>query len=1122
MMIKAKSLLSFSVSAFCMFGVVSAVAAPGTLSNKPLFLGTSVQPNILWLVDDSGSMDWEVLKSQGALAVHGTGSNSGNLDFTPDNDTERRELCWGYNVMAYNPNLNYVPWTGVDEDGSSYTDKTLTTALNNPYDNDDTDNVSTHYYYLWSDTDNDDTYDSGECPTASASRVYVNTLTADEQKNYANWYSYYRKREYVAKAALSQLIDTSDARMGLATLHNNNSVGTIVEDVDDITVPVDTTAQANKTELMKNLFRINSSGGTPLRQTLDEAGEYFQVGVNPGNGLFGSAPSPTSPILSAAEGGECQQNFSILMSDGYWNGGSPGVGNQDSDSTASPYDGGSYADTVENTLADVAMKYYKTDLAPTYDDNVPVIVGADENNAQHMVTYTVAFGVNGTLTNNPSNTTDAFTWPTPSSNNATTIDDLRHAAWNGRGEFLSASNPETLVTSLQDAISGISAREGSASAVAFNSTSLGTDTLVFQARFDSGGWHGTLLAFEIDENGVGTQVWNAADELDSRDLVTDPRRVITFNGIQGVEFDFPSDYTSLTTTDLGADQIADLLADAPNLDATTDPTEITENQSYGEALVEYLKGDDANEVSNDGEFDFRDRFGERLGDIISSSPQFVSAPNRQYPNLIEGVSNPYSDFRIEKENRDPVVYVGANDGMLHAFDADDGEEILAYIPGFVSNSGVADGLHYLSDTDYGHIAYVDGSPLAADVFVDGDWRTYLVGGMRAGAKGVYVLDVTDPEGFDTDNANSIIKQEFTHNDLGYTYSRPLVGRMNNGRWAAIFGNGYNSDPTGDGRAKLFVLYLDALGGYELLDTEVGAMVSSDCNDASSDCNGLSSPTVLDLNSDGNVDRIYAGDIQGNLWVFDVSDSDENNWDVAYKTTTSEPEPLFSACTTTPCAQEDRQPITTITVADTHPDRRSLTTEPNLMVYFGTGQYVAENDNLTTGLQTMYGIWDAGDSGLTRDDLQEQVITNSATLAGVRELTDYDVDYVTSSEYGWYEDLIDSGERVIVEALSIGDVVIYVTTVPDSSSCNGGGYSYLMAVDRLTGGEPDFPVFDLNNDGVIDDNDQGSGMYLNSIASAPRVIDDKIVISGSDGSIETIDFAAEAARLSSRASWSIVK
>lgn len=1136
-------------------------AAPGALSDKPLFLGTDVQPNILWLVDDSGSMDWEVLLSKEAITIHGEDDKPEEdddayyLDFeSPSDNREKRELCSAYNVMAYDPSSDYSPWSGVDSAGNAYADSSVTAARKNPYlsnastysdsydqggnaENESHDdktkndsgydnitnvqNLSDHYYYPWDDVNTNGLYDSGECDTGNDNRVRVGDLSSADQQNYANWFSYYRKREFVAKKSLASIITDSQARMGLATLHNNSSVGTEIEDIDNLSTPTSSSAVTNKSSLLENLFKIHSSNGTPLRETLEQAGEYFKASSDPGSGLFGSSPNPITPILSQALGGECQQNFTVLMSDGYGNGNSPDVDNADAD-TANEFDGGSYADIYSNSLADVAMYYYKTDLS-TLDNRVPETPGVDENSAQHMVTYTVAFGVNGTLDEGPDADATSFTWPQRVADTSTTIDDMRHAAWNGRGLFLNAAKPDELIESLSNAISDIADREGAASAVAFNSTSLEADTFIFQARFDSDRWSGDLDAlsfvYDVDGNLVKDadtgkskiiQRWSAAEELNDRVL---PRQIITYNGTSGVAFQFPADYQTPTATELAAAQLQDLLADAPNAYATAVASEFEANKDYGESIVAYLRGD--NTITA-----FRDRGGDRLGDIVHSSPEFVAAPDTPYPNLIEGAGNEYSDFIALKENRTPLVYVGSNDGMLHAFNASTGSEHFAYIPGLIYSSESQAGLHYLARDTYSHIPYVDESPLSADIFVNSAWRTYLVGALRAGGKGVYVLDITDPSNLNEASADDVVKQEFTHADLGYTFSRPLVGKMNNGDWAAIFGNGYNS--SGDGRGKLFVLYLDT-GEHELLDTGVGSIVSSDCNNASSDCSGLSSPTVLDMDGNGTVDRIYAGDIQGNIWAFNVESNEPDDWGVAHSEAADANEiaPLFSACSASPCTASNRQPITSLSVAKTHPNRRSNSTEPNLMVYFGTGQYLADDDNLSTDTQTMYGVWDTGVGELDRSDLQVQTISTSSGVSGGRDITTNSVDYTVGSEYGWFINLPDSGERMVVEPVVVGDIVFFNTMVPEGVICSPGGYGYLMFADRMSGGQPSFTVLDYDNDGVYDDTIVG-GMKLNAIPGGGRLIDDKLVVSDSSGAITDFGVQTGESRKSSRSSWSIFK
>ena len=1120
MMKKVKQLTAIAASVAMVMQPVTIMAAPGTLSQDPLFIGTSVQPNILFVMDDSGSMDWEILKSSGALVAHPNTRNRDNLDFTPDTSTEDFELCAGYNVMAYDPSRTYTPWVGLDEDDVAYSNRTLATALNNPYDNDDLDDVSSHIYFVWNDSDNDDVYANGECPNLDAAFnagstdavdacgdtagciVVATDLDADAQQNYANWYSYYRKREYVAKRALSEVIDQSTARMGLATLHNNNTVGTPIRDVDNITLPVDSTANTNKYNLADSLFNINSSGGTPLRLALERAGNYFEESVTTGvSTLFGVTPSVDSdtlsntPIFTDANGGSCQKNFTILLSDGFWNGGVPSVGNTDGpDSGNTAYDGGSYADGFSNTLADVAMNFYERDLAPSLANNLTTS-SIDPNPAQHMVTYTVAFGVNGNITDAAAPTLEnrdtPFAWQDPTVSTSDTlsaaerdarrIDDMRHAAWNGRGEFLSAADPQELIDSFNDALNDIQSRVSSAASVSFNSTSLDNGALLFRAEFNPAGWSGDIRALSVTSAGIGAVQWSAASGLNSDSTTADGREIITYNGTQGVRFRWPADHNSLTNTELSAAQVADLTF------GVTDPNV---KSAFGLDLLNYIRGDFAQEEQQADDIrQFRNRLGSRLGDIVHSAPVFVGTPNARYPNDIAGSSNLYSDFIGNNINRRQMIYVGANDGMLHGFDANNGAEVFAYIPEFLSASSSArEGLHYLADDDYSHRSYVDLTPTAQDVFVNGSWRTYLAGGVRAGGQGVYVLDVTSPGSLASaeTNADSIVVTELDSNDdpdLGFTYSQITIALMNNGRWAAIFGNGYNN--AGSGTAQIFILYLDD-GSHIKLDTGVGD------NDPSTtiDNNGMSTPEVIDLDNDGTADRIYAGDVLGNMWAFDVSSSNSNAWGSAYG---SAPvyTPFFVA--------GDSQPITSKPSVAAHPTRSLRATSPNLLVTFGTGQYLTDSDISTSDVQTFYGVWDAGVGALTRSNLVQQTITET-TLdddSVVRTNSTNTVNYnlVAADELGWFINLPTPGsiaERNVVDPAILGPIVFFNTLIPEGAQCAFGGTGFLMNVDLLTGGQPRFPVIDIpNNNGVY------SGIQSTGVPTAPTFVSNRDAESGRD-------------------------
>ncbi|MBX2808619.1 MAG: hypothetical protein KTR20_08300 [Cellvibrionaceae bacterium] len=1329
----------------CVAGLASslAVAAPGVLEDVPLNLGTRVQPNILLLIDDSTSMAWETLVSddaQGDYGVHPNGSET-SLTFIPTSDTHLLELCAGYNVLAYDPNVNYEPWSGVDNRGNAYADLSLTRARPNPYLSDWVVDISHHFYLVDRDTTPNQRFDRGECGpdfngydgasysgsggytpyimgasdsttdpvgllvdsggvannyndneshgfliqpagvsditltfihldlqtggdtlrvyqgvdntgselvvgglsgagkpspitiTSGPMSLYIEMQTNDnttaggfvvswnhsasgvsqpqilggrdrvitpdecaqfpdhcvivaeqtlaEQRNYANWYSYYRKREYVAKKALSDIISGSSARMGLATLHNNDEVGTIIQNIDNIspvdaedTAAVNASAQAaiNKRSLLENLFRVRAAEGTPLRRSLHEAGKYFEVGVSPAEAFFGlevahdttETASADSPILREADGGSCQENFTLLFSDGYWNGPVPlNIGNtdEDDDTDDSVFDGGTFADDYVDTLADVAMHYYERDLARDLEDDVyavdphhantidpqqdPVV-----NTHQHMVTYSVAFGVNGTLAANPDEA--GFTaWPEPVAGTSTAADDMRHAAWNGRGDFLSAGDAQALIRSLNTVISDIEDRAGHAASASFNATSIDTNALIFRSTYSSRGWSGDIEAYGVDNQGnivYDTPLWSASErlstQLNSSGFAS--RNIVTYNGRNAVPFAFPASYNSLLgdgadtqATTLSDRQLRDLLSNAPYSVDTDDAEEILANQAFGERIVDFFKGDD-------GSSDMRSRTGP-LGAFIHSAPVFVGPPAAAYPNFIEGTLYPYRDFVSAHDARTPLLFVGGNDGMLHAFDArrgsEGGTEVFAYMP---SAELREHDLHLLAEQDYFHKAYVDGHIATADVFVNDSWKTYLVGAMRSGGKGVYVLDITDPNHLrsaddSVANASRVVVAEFTHPDLGFTYGQPQIAKLNDGSWAAIFGNGYNN--SGDATAKLFILLLDNLrdddpeNDYITLETDAGFMVNNNCFDARSDCNGLSTPTVLDLNGDAMVDRIYAGDLHGNLWAFDLSSVVASDWGVAHRDTGAAARPLFVACAETDsadCPKVDRQPITAKPSVRRHPYRRGVSTSPNLMVYFGTGQYIADNDTTDTRLQTFYGVWDAGSAhgDLRKTDLVAQQMTS--TVSGrERMLSQHSVAYSigTPSNFGWHIDLSEGGaaaldgERVVGDALLMGDVVFFAAITPSTNICDGGGESFIMAADANTGGLAAFQVFDVDGNNRFDDPIVG-GVFSDNIIIDLDLLGgsgegDNLIISADTGS-ETRKVNHSLARDPGRKAWSILR
>ena len=472
-------------------------------------------------------------------------------------------------------------------------------------------------------------------------------------------------------------------------------------------------------------------------------------------------------------------------------------------------------------------------------------------------------------------------------------------------------------------------------------------------------------------------------------------------------------------------------------------------------------------------------------------------------------------FKKAQKNRDGILYVGANDGMLHAFDTtNNGAEVMAYIPSMLFSSGTAsDGLHYLTDPDYVHSFYVDLGLTIIDTYISTtsgglgspSWTTVLAGGLRAGGKGVFALDVTNPSFTNNStSAESTVLWEFDDSDsadMGFSYSAPKIVLLNNDEWAVLFGNGYNS---ANGAAALIILYIEkgvdgtwGANDFEVISTGVGDAINP---------NGLGQITAVDLDNDDVVDRVYGGDLQGNVWAFDLSDTSETMWDVAYKSG-SVAKPLFTATPNVPPSPSATLQQVTVKGAVTRTETTTLANQPNVLVLFGTGQYLTTADPSNTDLQTFYGVWDAGTDELGKDDLVEQTLLGTSTTS-IRVMSDNGVDYnvatPSSGEFGWYFNLPDTGERVIVDPIVRGSQVIFATLIPDANVCSdGGGSGWIMVLDAENGGEPTGGGIDFNNDGNFDTDSSGNyvaGVKFNAgIPAGLGLLGDFLYVTGTGGS-----------------------
>ncbi|OUU59997.1 MAG: hypothetical protein CBC21_01695 [Proteobacteria bacterium TMED61] len=606
------------------------------------------------------------------------------------------------------------------------------------------------------------------------------------------------------------------------------------------------------------------------------------------------------------------------------------------------------------------------------------------------------------------------------------------------------------VNAVLEAVAGGIAQSGSAAAVSFSTGSLTEGSQLYQSKFNAKDWSGDLIAYQLKSDGsLGSKVWGAAAKLDG----TKPgsRVMITLGSQKSTAVGVPFRWNTITSSQQN--------------DLRTDPDGARGSVSKGTARLEYLRGDRSHEGKG---FGFRTR-GSALGDIWHSSAVYVGKPGQSWPDSGGGFPagpDKYSVFASAQSSRTPIVYVGANDGFMHGFLASNGKEVIAYAPSALFSASISAGYHRLSDPNFNHNnLYVDGTPTISDVFFAGPntktktWRTVLAGTLGGGGRGLFALDVTDPSTFRESNAAKTVLWEFTNaNDahLGYTYSRPTITLMNNGRWALITGNGLEdtaTDRTG-GQAQLFIIYLDGgVDGTWTYGTDY--LRISTGSGSTSSRNGLLSPAVVDLDRNGTADRIYAGDLLGSLWSFDVSKTTDTKWSLAHNG-----QSLFSG--------SSGQSITTKPTVIRHPTVTDGSA-PNLMVLFGSGRFLADGDKTRSNTQSFYGVWDNNTGGLTRSNLARQTFLLDDASKRARVLDPYlKVEYekMTGRQYGWYIDLPAKGERVVSEALVRGGIVYFNSIIPDVSVCASGGGGWEMSVKTENGGSPDAPVFDFNEDGAV--------------------------------------------------------
>ncbi len=1078
------------------------------LSHEPLFINQSVPPAIAVTLDDSGSMYWSYMGSSG----------SNGTDFT---DPLQNTLYFNPNIV-YSPPLRADGSSFPDSDPNNAkvdgypNNMNDTVNLTNGYvairrfiynRNDDNVRISFVDTQEFNINNVDTTYQNYH-PNWTADRAYYSKRRANgtyetvylygsDLNNFANWYTYYNSRAKLSRVAISRAFQGfgPDFKIAWQELNRNTAFNTL-----------------NKFELThKNnffnwLFKSPTDGGTPLRSAFKRAGDLFTHDSSYYSADFDANLS-------------CQQNFHIAISDGGWNsdsGYNSGTDGflQDESSNNLPGDTenryGNYTGAGEqviysksetgSTLSDIAFNSWARDLNPNLNNNVKTFkkdyknaAGGDltfapgedpwEDEAfvwnpkndpaywQHLVTYNVGMGLEasrivdyagGDYTPCPNvSVTDpkeavyqslrngTCGWPNADNVNTTKIDDVWHSSINSRGEFFSANDPNELIAALNDVVNSILEKQARGSTSTVSSGIITGESLAFSPSFDSTSWSGNLIARSVELDGTfGDIQWDLSCLLTGGTCAKQlNRKIFTYDPAAQSTVAFDSSLSGSLRTEL-TQNASDL---------------ISRTGASVNDIIDYVRGDQGLEQQNSGQF--KDRVSV-LADIIHSSPTLVRGPGEFYSDVLWPetsdeyqaalIGNGYRDFKLDELHRKNIVYIGSNSGMLHAIDADTGFEYWAYMPYKAFQN-----IHRLPDVQASHHSYVDNTAVTRDVFINGRWRTILIGGMRYGGQSYYALDVTNPG-----SAQPTVLWEFSDEDdpdMGYSYGKADIVRVSStGEWVALIPNGYNnsqqdfadgSDPrniiSATGNAVMYVVRIADGNLRAKIDTNTGSPTTP---------NGLSSPIGVDsefhiggsnnkVNSkiDLGIDVAYAGDIYGNLWKFDLTDTDPSAWDA---------EKLVEADTIM------HRPITVkprvVAVRDAY-----QSAENDVIVMYGTGKYIElpDRDTDLPAEQYLVGVID----GINRTRPTSLSVTSGSFVEqffsganGFRHLTNNVVDLADSNVYGWKVELPEDGERITSDLSLFGDQILIAasTVTAGVDPCEPGGESWLMALNPMTGGVPE--------------------------------------------------------------------
>lgn len=841
----------------------------------------------------------------------------------------------------------------------------------------------------------------------------------------------------------------------------------------------------------------DSSNDAPLGEMLAECWRYFRGEASVTSdlpGVYGSS-YPTifnnatqkyvSPITAT-----CQTSFIVLFSSGrpHMDENYP-TGNFDSSptgmTTSDEFTSGavfqsSYPVTPSSGTGGVT--YYSSASSPTNRfmtraHNVAAYIKNHDASAGQSGTqtvYTLAVGVG---------------YSQPTDDNAI----LQQIGASGGAGYESANNLTDLGTALSNISNKVVATISSASSVAVNTAFLTTNTQLFTAQFYPNLWTGDVMAFTINvgngdiEGYPNSPAWSAASQLANKPAAD--RKLFSCYSTSSSRFTH-IDFTDITDSNTATLQSLLGTDDATYTSDTARVINTIRGVNTGVAGYRIFPVDGSGNVK-------------KLGDVVSSSPVFAGPPPFNYSDL------GYGRFQRDNEARKGMVYIGGNDGMLHAFHAGTvsdatlgapGNEVWGYIPNHLMK-----GARYAVTGDtggrlrdlarpnpkpaasetYGSAAFphrfmVNGTATAGDAVVGFQnystpkWGSVLVGTEKEGGKGVFALDVTDPRPPNS-SANALgqtgVKQLWEFSDwddtaMGYSFSTVAIAKIRysapqssgfvpHETWAAIFGNGYNSS-----EGKAYLMVVDIKTGK--LIRKIRALPSTHGEYDTEANNGLSSPAVI-TDSSNYVSYVYAGDLRGHVYKFDFKSGTSpsggtaaqkwqnyvDSWDTRV---------IFNAKD----ASNNSQPITSA------PDivKATIGVSVKTVILFGTGKYLENSDITSTAAQTFYGVFEPASGTLARSDLTPQTLVET-TLDG------HAIRYVSTNSAvtnGWYVDLPSSGERVVTDPVAYSGNVIFSSFIPTSSICDYGGYSWLNVLNFKTGSQPARTDLDIGGDGAVSGSD----------------------------------------------------